>query len=99
MPKRSHRREFKLEMVRQITTGQKWPAQICHEYGLADSVVYRWLKEYRRRGEAAFSPKSSEPTMQEQRIRELERFCGQQAMEIQALKTALQGWGGVSHHD
>ncbi len=99
MPKRIHRREFKLEVVRQITTGQKRPAQVCRELGLADSVVYRWLNEYRQRGEAAFSPQSGEPTMQEQRIRELEQFCGQQAMEIQLLKTALQSWGRASHHD
>lgn len=90
MQKRMHNREFKLEVVRQITTGQKRPAQVCRQYGLADSVVWRWRKEYRERGEAAFTAHSGEPTIQEQRIAELERFCGQLAHENQVLKKALQ---------
>ncbi len=54
MQKRVHSREFKLDVVRQITTGQKRPAQACREYGLAESVLSRWRKEYQERGEAAF---------------------------------------------
>ncbi len=54
MQKRVHSREFKLEVVRQIASGQKRPAQVCREYGLADSLLSRWRKEYQARGEAAF---------------------------------------------
>jgi transposase len=94
MHKRMHSREFKLDLVRQIATGQKRPAQVCREYGLADSVLSRWRKEYQERGEAAFSPpQSTESTTQEQRIAELERFCGQLALENQVLKKALQSKG------
>ena len=90
MQKRMHSREFKLDVVRQITTGQKRPAQVCREYGLADSVLSRWRKAYQERGEAAFSLQSGEAVTQEQRIAELERFCGQLALENQVLKKALQ---------
>ena len=94
MQKRMHSREFKLDVVRQIATDQKRPAQVCREYGLADSVLSRWRKEYQERGEAAFSPSpSTESTTQEQRIAELERFCGQLALENQVLKKALQSKG------
>jgi transposase-like protein len=55
MQKRMHTREFKLEVVRQIASGQKRPAQACREYGLAESVLSRWRKEYQERGEAAFA--------------------------------------------
>ncbi len=69
MHKRMHTREFKLDVVRQIATGQKRPAQVCREYGLADSVLSRWRKEYQERGEAAFSPpQSTESITQEQWI-------------------------------
>jgi transposase len=71
MQKRMHSREFKLDVVRQIASGQKRPAQACREYGLADSVLSRWRKEYQERGEAAFSSQSGEATTQEQRIAEL----------------------------
>lgn len=37
MQKRMHSREFKLEVVRQIATGQKRPVQVCREYGLVHS--------------------------------------------------------------
>ena len=93
MQKRMHSREFKLDVVRQVTSGQKRPAQVCREYGVAESVLSRWRKEYQERGEAAFSPQSGESTTQEQRIAELERFCGQLALENQVLKKALQSMG------
>jgi putative transposase len=97
MQKRNHRREFKLEVARQVATGQKRPAQACREYGLADSVLSRWRKEYHERGEAAFlSQSSEEASTQDQRIVELERFCGQLALEIQVLKKALQRMGSRS---
>lgn len=93
MQKRMPTREFKLEVVRQIASGQKRPAQACREYGLADSVLSRWRKEYQERGEAAFASQSGESMTQEQRIAELERFCGQLALENPVLKKALQSTG------
>jgi putative transposase len=97
MQKRNHSREFKLEVVRQIATGQKRPAQACREYGLAESVLSRWRKAYQERGEAAFqSQQSGEATTDAQRIAELERFCGQLALENQVLKKALQRMGSQS---
>jgi transposase len=84
MQKRVHSREFKLDVVRQIVTGQKRPAQACREYGLAESVLSRWRREYQERGETAFQAQpSGEATSEAQRIAELERFCGQLALENQ----------------
>lgn len=83
--------------MRQVATGQKRPAQACREYGLAESVLSRWRKEYHERGEAAFLPQQSEEAnTQEQRIAEFERFCGQLALENQVLKKALQSMGSRS---
>jgi transposase len=94
MQKRIHSREFKLEVVRQVASGEKRPAQICREYGIAESVLSRWRKEYQEKGENAFQVKDSgEVTTQEQRIAELERFCGQLALENQVLKKTLQTMG------
>ncbi len=41
MPGRTFTREFKLDVVRQIASGAKRPAQICREYNLAESVLNR----------------------------------------------------------
>ena len=88
---RNHSREFKLNIVRQLASGEKRPAQICREHNLAPSMVARWRQEYETRGEAACAP--AEPTATqalETKVAELERFCGQLAMENTVLKKALQ---------
>jgi transposase-like protein len=56
MQKRVHSREFKLDVVRQIARGQKHAFEVCREYGLHESLLSRWRREYRERGEAAFLP-------------------------------------------
>jgi putative transposase len=91
MPGRTFTREFKLEVVRQIASGAKRPAQACREYGLAESVLNRWRKEYNLHGETAFLPKApSQVEALERKIADLERFCGQLALENAVLKKALQ---------
>jgi transposase-like protein len=87
---RTHSREFKLEVVHQVVSGAKRPAQVCREHGLANSVLDRWRQEYAARGEAAFTPRESEgEEAWARRIAELERFCGQLALENAALKKGL----------
>jgi transposase len=89
--KRNHTGEFKLECCRQVATGQKRPAQVCREHNLAQSVLLRWRKEYEARGEAAFTEKRlSQTEALEQKIAELERFCGQLSLENQILKKSLE---------
>jgi putative transposase len=87
---RTHSREFKLTIVRQLASGEKRPAQVCREHNLAASMVSRWQREYETRGDGAFTPK--EPTATEAleaKVAELERFCGQLAWENAVLKKAL----------
>ncbi len=86
---RTFSREFKLEVVRQVEAGQR-PAQVCREHGIADGVLWRWRREYGERGEAAFaSPEAGSQQAMERRIAELERFCGQLALENAILKKGL----------
>ena len=83
MPKRTYSREFKLQVVQSVESGQVRPAQACREYQLAESVLNRWRNEVSASGEAAFTPESA-PTAAhdcEARIAELERVCGQLAIE------------------
>ena len=88
---RTHSREFKLSIVRQLASGEKRPAQVCREHNLAPSMVARWRQDYDARGEAAFAPPAPTPTQAlEAKVADLERFCGQLAMENAVLKKALQ---------
>jgi transposase-like protein len=91
MPGRSFSREFKLEIVQQFATGEKRSAQVCREHNLAPSLVHRWRTQYAQHGELAFTagPKNESEAL-EQRVAELERFCGQLALENSVLQKALQ---------
>ncbi len=91
MPGRRFSREFKLNVVRQVSSGAKRPAQVCREHHLAESVLARWRNEYAERGEAAFSPPEASSTEAlEQHVAELERLCGQLTLENTVLKKALR---------
>lgn len=87
---RMHSREFKLDVVRQVESGAKRPAQICREFELAESLLLRWRHEYATRGEAAFT--SRQPSREEAleaRIAELEQHCGQLSLELATVKKVL----------
>lgn len=83
-------REFKLSVVRQVASGEKRPAQVCREHGLAEGLLLRWRREYEARGEAACAPQEpSAVEALERRVADLERLCGQMALENAVLKKAL----------
>ncbi len=89
---RVHSREFKLSVVRQVGSGEKRPAQVCREHGIGEGLLLRWRREYEARGEAAFAPpQPGETETLQRRVAELERLCGQLALENAVLKGALSG--------
>ena len=93
MAKKSYTREFKLKVVQAVESAALRPAQACREYQIAESVLNRWRHEVRLRGaEAAFTPLTTPTAVPdyETQIAELERVCGQLAVENAALKKALQ---------
>jgi len=77
-------------VARQVTSGEKRPAQVCREHNLSTSVLDRWRKAYEQRGEAAFTETEvTEHEALERKIAELERFCGQLAWENTVLKRGM----------
>ncbi len=42
---RTFTREFKLDVVRQVASGAKRPAQVCREHQLGESLLARWRRE------------------------------------------------------
>lgn len=87
---RTFSREFKLAAVQQVVSGEQRPAQVCREHGLAEGLLLRWRREVAERGDAAFGPPEATSTVAlERKVAELERFCGQLALENAALKKGL----------
>ena len=87
---RTFSREFKLAVVRQVVVAEQRPAKVCREHSIAEGLLLRWRREYAERGEAAFAPLEATSTVAlERKVAELERFCGQLALENAALKKGL----------
>jgi transposase-like protein len=87
---RTFSREFKLAAVQQVVSGEQRPAQVCREHGIGEGLLLRWRREVAERGEAAFGPpEATSMVALERKVAELERFCGQLALENAALKKGL----------
>jgi transposase len=84
MVKKTYTREFKLKVVQAVEAGELRRAQACREYQIVERVLNRWRHEVRLRGtDVAFTPlitPTATPGYQA-RIAELERVCGQLAVE------------------
>jgi transposase-like protein len=83
--------EFKLETVLDLLRGEKSVAQICRERNIGESLLYKWRDAFCERAPGLFadgrsSGNGSDP--QAERIADLERLVGRQAMEIEVLKKA-----------
>ena len=99
MNRRTFNREFKLDICRQITGGEKRLAQICREHGIGASVVERWCDQYKQKGDNSF-PGSMDSHEQgqaaaESRIAALEASLGRAHLEIDFLRGVLEKKGSA----
>ena len=94
-PKRTFSREFKLQVVRQLVTGERSTAQVCREHDLCRTLVVRWREQYARDGEQAWLREQSTATVHveadpQARIAALEAALGRAHLENEFLKKALE---------
>src|SRR5579864_8022281 len=97
--KRSFDREFKLQVARQLTSGEKRLSQLCREHDLCPSLVRYWRERYDRDGENAWLGETGSKHVArdpEVRIAELEAALGRAHLEIELLRRALEK-GGSPH--
>jgi transposase-like protein len=85
--RREFTREFKLDAVQRLRAGE--PAGLVAQSGSGRQELYRWSRDVDTFGERAF-PGVGQKRAEETRIAELERKIGQQVLEINFLKRALQ---------
>ena len=86
--RRKFTKEFKQTAVRRLQSGQSI-AEVARALEVNPSELHRWRRELQEHGEHAFSGVGKKRG-EESRVAELERKVGQQAMEIDFLKRALQ---------
>ena len=86
--RRKFSKDFKQEAVTRLNGGQSI-AEVARALEVHPSELHRWRRELREHGAHAFSGVGKKRAEQSQ-VAELERKVGQQAMEIDFLKRALQ---------
>lgn len=88
LSRRKFTREFKVAAVRRLEMGLRL-AEVARGCEVNPSVLQRWRREFREEPGKAFSGLGRRRA-EESRVAELERKVGQQAMEMDFLKRALQ---------
>ena len=86
--RRKFTKEFKQTAVRRLNGGQS-VAEVARALEVHPSDLHRWKRELQEHGERAFNGGGNKRA-EEGKLAELERKIGQQAMEIDFLKRALQ---------
>ena len=89
--------EFKLQMVHVLKKGVHNVSQISRDYHVTRSLLYAWIRMYQERGEAAFvpnraiqnAPEVERPQNEQEQVAYLERLCGQQALELDLLRSEV----------
>ena len=91
MPRQQYTRELKIATMRELDAGNSI-AHVARQYQISPKRLEVWRGEWRAKGELAFPGHGvrMESKLEAQRIPELERKIGQQAMEIDFLKKALR---------
>ncbi|HEV2121839.1 MAG TPA: transposase [Chloroflexota bacterium] len=94
--KRTFDREFKLQVVRQLKSGEKRLAQLCREHNLCQTLVRRWREQYERQGENAWLDQQAGSNGghvladDKARIAALEAALGRAHLEVDFLRHCLR---------
>jgi transposase-like protein len=86
--RRKFTKEFKQTAVRRLNSGQSL-GEVARALEVQPGDLHRWRRELQEHGERAFNG-AGKKRAEEGKVGELERKIGQQTMEIDFLKRALQ---------
>jgi len=81
-------REFKLEAVRLLELGQKPATQLALELGIRRNLLYKWQRDLRGKGEAAFRGQGRKPRDQLSEVERLKAELKRVTEDRDALKKA-----------
>ncbi len=90
--RRTFTAQFKAQVVLDILSGQKSAAEICRDHQLKPQVVSGWKTDFVTHAAQVFAQAETR-SQEQQRIAELERLVGRQALELEILKKATPACG------
>jgi transposase len=88
LSRRKFTKEFKIAALRQLDAGLSIAA-VARSCEINPNLLHRWRRDFQQAPEHAF-PGLGKKRADENRVAELERKIGQQALEIDFLKRCLQ---------
>jgi transposase len=88
LSRRKFTKEFKIAALRQLDAGASIAA-VARSCEINPNLLHRWRRDFQQSPEHAF-PGLGRKRADENRVAELERKIGQQALEIDFLKRCLQ---------
>ena len=88
LSRRQFTKEFKIAALRRLDAGVSIAA-VARSCEVNPNLLHRWRKDFQQSPEHAF-PGLGKKRADENRVAELERKIGQQALEIDFLKRCLQ---------
>ena len=77
--------EFKAKIALTALRGERTTAELCRLHRLSDTVIARWKQQLIKQAHCLFASATPDD-VQRQRIDDLERLIGQQAVELDAAK-------------
>jgi transposase len=87
--RRSFTREFKIETVRLATSSDSSVYQIASDMGIHPTTLFRWVKQFSEKPEAAFPGRGHMASSEAETIRQLKRENERLKMERDILKKAM----------
>jgi transposase-like protein len=88
LSRRTYTKEFKEAAVRRVELGASI-GEVARACEVNPNVIHRWRRELRAQGTKAFQG-NGKSRAEENRVAELERKVGRQALEIDFLERCLQ---------
>lgn len=79
--------EFKKELVERALYRSIPVAQLSREHNIAQALIYRWIREYRKTG--AVKNSHSRPSANKPSVEQLEGLVGRLMIDNELLKKAL----------
>jgi len=93
-PRRTFTAEFKAKVVLDLLAGNTTQAEVCRKHQLSPTLLALWKATLLERLPTVFQT-DDRRTAEADRIAELERLVGQQALELSALKKVSTWAGGT----
>lgn len=89
MKKKPHSAEFKFKVALAAIQGDKTTAQLCFEYGIVSSQLFKWRKALVEGGSAVFKEKAKDSSTQDKQIESLHATIGRLKVENDFLERVL----------